>query len=157
MTYKPKYFSSFDNIEDDSLQVIDGGVSYAPSNTEDLFYYENELESEPSETYEDQLLNILKNYRQNNQDSIQDITGYAPMYSDEMEEDLLSEEGNSDSTQGIDYQGLIEDFGAAPPKFNSKKEFVQFMLPRYQKILAERGYDPAFAYSLVAQDGIESA
>lgn len=152
MTYKPKYFSSYDNIEDDSLQVIDGGVSYAPSNTEDPVYYEAGLESEPSETYEDQLLNILRNYRQNNQD----ITGYIPMYSDEMEEDTLSEEGDPDSTQGIDYQGSIEDFGTTPPKFNSKKEFIQFMLPRYQKLLAEKGYDPAFAYSLVAQDGIES-
>ena len=149
MTYKPKYFSSFDDIEDDSLQVIDGGISYTPSNTENLFYYEDKLESEPSETYEDQLLNILRNYRQNNQD----ITGYVPRY-DEMEES--DPDSEPVIPQGIDYQSSIEDFGTTPPKFNSKKEFIQFMLPRYQKLLAEKGYDPAFAYSLVAQDGIES-
>ena len=41
--------------------------------------------------------------------------------------------------------------------FSSKEDFKNVMLPIYEKILSEKGINPMFAKSLVAQDGLESA
>ncbi|MEG2196438.1 MAG: hypothetical protein RRY26_03200 [Cellulosilyticaceae bacterium] len=42
-------------------------------------------------------------------------------------------------------------------KFASKEEFKDTLIPIYETLLIERGLNPVFAKSLVAQDGLESA
>lgn len=41
--------------------------------------------------------------------------------------------------------------------FSSKEEFSTTMLPIYERLLKQKGLNPAFAKALVAQDGLESA
>lgn len=41
--------------------------------------------------------------------------------------------------------------------FATKEDFKRVMLPLYQKVLSDKGLNPTFARSLVAQDGLESA
>lgn len=63
--------------------------------------------------------------------------GYKPIYHIDMEGD------ESEST--LSYT------------FASKEDFKSTMLPIYEKVLSEKGINPIFAKSLVAQDGLESA
>lgn len=68
--------------------------------------------------------------------------GYKPIYSIDPE-GVVSDDSKSDST--LSYT------------FASKEDFKSTMLPIYEKVLSEKGINPIFAKSLVAQDGLESA
>lgn len=46
---------------------------------------------------------------------------------------------------------------ALPSKFSSVNEFKKVMVSVYEQVLKERGFDPAFAKSLAAQDALESS
>lgn len=68
--------------------------------------------------------------------------GYKPIYHIDMER-VVSDDSKSDST--LSYT------------FASKEDFKSTMLPIYEKVLSEKGINPIFSKSLVAQDGLESA
>lgn len=68
--------------------------------------------------------------------------GYKPIYNIDPEGVVL-DDPKSDST--LSYT------------FSSKEDFKSVMLPIYEKVLSEKGINPMFANSLVAQDGLESA
>ena len=68
--------------------------------------------------------------------------GYKPIYNINPEGVVL-DDSKSDST--LSYT------------FSSKEDFKSVMLPIYERVLSEKGINPIFAKSLVAQDGLESA
>ena len=43
-----------------------------------------------------------------------------------------------------------------PKSFNSNAQFVNYMIPLYEKVLRQKGKDPRFAHMLVAMDATES-
>ena len=51
---------------------------------------------------------------------------------------------------------LTENNNLSNRKFTSKEEFKSVMTPIYERLLAQKGLNPAFAKALVAQDGLES-
>lgn len=83
-----------------------------------------------------------------------EIPVYKPRYSQPLEDDTETE-----------VQSQVEEIRNPEPivqettvhKFNSKKDFKDTMLPIYERLLKSKGLNPAFAKSLVAQDGLESA
>lgn len=83
-----------------------------------------------------------------------EIPIYKPRYSQPLEDDTETE-----------VQSQVEEIRNPEPivqettvhKFNSKKDFKDTMLPIYERLLKSKGLNPAFAKSLVAQDGLESA
>lgn len=83
-----------------------------------------------------------------------EIPVYKPRYSQPFEDDTETE-----------VQSQVEEIRNPEPivqettvhKFNSKKDFKDTMLPIYERLLKSKGLNPAFAKSLVAQDGLESA
>lgn len=83
-----------------------------------------------------------------------EIPVYKPRYSQPLEDDTETE-----------VQSQVEEIRNPEPivqettvhKFKSKKDFKDTMLPIYERLLKSKGLNPAFAKSLVAQDGLESA
>ena len=105
-----------------------------------------------------------------------DDLGYKPRYTQplHLEEVVVSpiyDSENGDSEIDINslgykpvYKNIWEGVEIKPPKkesvlsytFQSKEDFKNAMIPIYTNILSEKGLDPLFAKSLVAQDGLES-
>lgn len=106
-----------------------------------------------------------------------DDLGYKPRYTQplHLEEVVVSpiyDSENGDSEIDINslgykpiYKNVWEGVEMNPPKkesvlsytFQSKEDFKNTMIPIYANILSEKGLNPLFAKSLVAQDGLESA
>lgn len=105
-----------------------------------------------------------------------DDLGYKPRYTQplHLEEVVVSpiyDSENEDSEIDINslgykpvYKNIWEGVEINPPKkesvlsytFQSKEDFKNVMIPIYTNILSEKGLNPLFAKSLVAQDGLES-
>ena len=106
-----------------------------------------------------------------------DDLGYKPRYTQplHLEEVVVSpiyDSENEDSKIDINslgykpvYKNIWEGVEINPSKkesvlsytFQSKEDFKNAMIPIYTNILSEKGLNPLFAKSLVAQDGLESA
>lgn len=106
-----------------------------------------------------------------------DDLGYKPRYTQplHLEEVVVSpiyDSENEDSEIDINslgykpvYKNIWEGVEINPSKkesvlsytFQSKEDFKNTMIPIYTNILSEKGLNPLFAKSLVAQDGLESA
>lgn len=106
-----------------------------------------------------------------------DDLGYKPRYTQplHLEEVVVSpiyDSENEDSEIDINslgykpiYKNVWEGVEMNPSKkesilsytFQSKEDFKNTMIPIYANILSEKGLNPLFAKSLVAQDGLESA
>lgn len=92
------------------------------------------------------------------------IIGYKPRYTqeqpkpvtDNQPEELTPEE---EVTKPIPFSSVSSPAKSRSPKgrMSGKTEMKSTMLPIYEKVLIEYGLNPAFAKSLVAQDGLESA
>lgn len=105
-----------------------------------------------------------------------DDLGYKPRYTQplHLEEVVVSPIYSESEDYKIDKDSLgynpiyhldMEGVDLASPKsestlsytFASKEDFKNTMLPIYEKVLSNKGINPIFAKSLVAQDGLESA
>ena len=89
-------------------------------------------------------------------------TNSQPETEDEEENAVTSEVVNETNTTANNVSTntsestLTENNNLPNRKFTSKEEFKSVMTPIYERLLAQKGLNPAFAKALVAQDGLES-
>lgn len=102
--------------------------------------------------------NIEINYPLSNSADI--TSSYRPKYTvvkEEIEEEPVESEIKIEEPKPIFNAPKIKSSSRPSKSFSSKEEFSKTMTPIYEKLLKQKGLNPAFAKALVAQDGLESA
>lgn len=100
-----------------------------------------------------------ESYNDESEGSDFDIMGYQPRYTQTRIEDkpvtvTKSAEPKLTTTVVPTINTVVQHTDIK--KFGSKKEFIDTMMPIYRDLLIKKGLDPAYAKSLVAQDGLET-